>query len=69
MLIKACDWIVIGCAQLLSQVRMGVDREDTQSCGVEVVLGVAALSCWCWFLRLNGSGVDYRVLFEFVQSY
>ena len=66
MLIEGCALIVIGYAQLLSQVRVGVDRKDTQSCGVEVVLGVAALSCWCWFLHLNGSGVDHEVIFIFV---
>ena len=66
MLIEACALIVSGYAQLLSHVRRGVDRKDTGSCGVEVVLVVAALSCWCCFLHLNGSGVHCGVLFVFV---
>ena len=66
MLIEACALIVSGYAQLLNQVRVGVSRKDTQSCVVEVVLGVAALSCWCCSLRLNGPGVNEVVLFIFL---
>ena len=66
MLIEVCALIVSGYVQLLSQVRIGVDRKDVESCGVEVVLVVAALSCWCCFLRLNESGVNEGMLFIFV---
>ena len=66
LLIEAYTLIVIGYAQLLSQVRVGVDRKDTQSCGMEVVLVVATLSCWCCFLHLNGPGVNDGGLFIFV---
>ena len=45
---------------------MGGGRKDMESCGVEVLLVVAILSCWCCFLHLNESGVDHGVLFEFV---
>ena len=66
MLIEVCALIVSGYVQLLSQVRIGVDRKDMESCGVEVVLVVAALSCWCSFLHINGSGVDYGEIFIFL---
>ena len=66
MLIEPHALIGGGYAQLLSQVRMGDDRKDTQNRGMEVVLGVAALSCWCCFLHLNGPGVNDVVLFIFL---
>ena len=66
LLIEGYNLIVIGYAQLLSQVRVGVGRKDTQSCGMEVVFGVAALSCLCCFPHLNGSGVNDGVIVIFV---
>ena len=66
MLIEPCALIGGGYAQLINQVRVGVSRKVTGSCWVEVVLVVAALPCWCCFLRLNESGINEGMLFIFV---